>query len=90
MYDVCPGHVDADLFAFLVVGRLAERNVEDPQNVGRDHAGGWNAPTRRIRPLLDGEELIVSDHRAEELQAALEDPLHERLRLSIYRVVDER
>ena len=39
---------------------------------------------------MDGEELVVADHGAEKLEAALEDPLHERLAFVVDSVMDER
>ena len=39
---------------------------------------------------MDGEELVVADHRAEKLEAALEDPLHERLAFVVDGVMDKR
>ena len=52
MYDVCSCHINGDLLAFLVIGRLAEGDVKDAQDVSGYHAGSWDTASTRVRPLL--------------------------------------
>ena len=90
MNDVGPGHINRDLLTLFIVGRLAEGDVEDAKDLRSDHAGGRYASTRRIGPLLDTEKLVLSNHRTQQLQTALEDPLHEGLALAVDGIVHER
>ena len=53
MHDVSSGHVNGDLLTFLVIGRLAERNVKNTQDVGGNHASSRDTTSARVRPLLD-------------------------------------
>ena len=90
MDDISACHVNRDRLTLFIVSRLAEWDVEYAQDIGGHHAGCRYAATRRVGPLLDTEELVVADHRAQQLEATLEDSLHERLALIIDGVMYER
>ena len=65
MDDISACHVNRDRLTLFIVSRLAEWDVEYAQDIGSHHAGCRYAAARRVGPLLDTEELVVADHRAQ-------------------------
>ena len=63
MHDVGFGHVASNNFDLLVEASQIEWNVEDAQDVSSNHARGRGAATTVRRPLLNTEQLVISEER---------------------------
>ena len=61
MHDVGFGHVASYNLDLLVEASQIEWNIEDPQDVSSNHAGGRGAATTVRRPLLNTEQLVISE-----------------------------
>ncbi len=63
MHDVGFGHVASYNLDLLVEASQIEWNIEDAQDVSSNHAGGRGAATTVRRPLLNTEQLVISEER---------------------------
>ena len=68
---------------------MIERDVEQLEDDDDELLSRYLATAALDGPLLDGQQLIVSHHRAKQLHAVLENLLHELELLRLDRVMDE-
>lgn len=61
MHDIGFGHIASYNFDLLVETSQIEWNVEDAQDVSGNHAGGRGTATTVRRPLLNTEQLVISE-----------------------------